>query len=195
MKQSVKLILWIVIFSAVLAGAVWAYNTLSKDYLPGAPAEQSESVVSSEVDSDPQTEPVKAVDFTVVDMEGNAVTLGEHIGKPILLNFWATWCGPCQSELPAFDAAYAEYGDEVVFMMINLTDGDRETKETVQDFLTENAYGFPVYLDTEYEAMINYGAYSIPLTVAIDADGYVVDGYMGVLDEATLEQMLKNLLP
>ena len=53
MKQSVKLILWIVIFIAVLAGAVWAYNTLSKDYLPGAPAEQSESVVSSEVDSDP----------------------------------------------------------------------------------------------------------------------------------------------
>ena len=60
----------------------------------------------------------RAPDFVVTDTDGNAVTLSQFFGKPIVLNFWATWCMPCVYELPDFEEVFREYGDRVVFMMI-----------------------------------------------------------------------------
>ena len=84
-----------------------------------------------------------AVDFTVTDREGNTVKLSEFFGKPIIINFWATWCGPCKSELPVFDEAYRKYGEGVTFLMVNLTDGYRDTVEAVKAFIEDNDYTFP----------------------------------------------------
>jgi thiol-disulfide isomerase/thioredoxin len=69
-----------------------------------------------------------------VDFEGNKIQLTDFIGKPIVLNFWASWCGPCRLEMPEFQAAFEDLGDEVTFMMVNLTDGDRETPDTCSIF-------------------------------------------------------------
>lgn len=69
----------------------------------------------------------RAPDFVVTDTDGNAVTLSQFFGKPIVLNFWATWCMPCVYELPDFEEAFREYGDRVVFMMINQTNGYSDT--------------------------------------------------------------------
>lgn len=68
-----------------------------------------------------------APDFPVLDADGNTVRLSDMFGKPVVINFWATWCPPCKRELPDFDRLCREYGDRVVFMMVNLTDGRRDT--------------------------------------------------------------------
>lgn len=68
-----------------------------------------------------------APDFPVLDADGNIVRLSDMFGKPVVINFWATWCPPCKRELPDFDRLCREYGDRVVFMMVNLTDGRRDT--------------------------------------------------------------------
>ena len=94
----------------------------------------------------------KAPDFTVINNNGDEVKLSDYIGKLVVVNFWATWCGPCASELPAFDNAYEKYKDEVEFLMVNLTDGYSETVDKVKKYVKDNGYTFPVYYDTKYSA-------------------------------------------
>lgn len=114
-----------------------------------------------------------APDFTVLDGEGNEVKLSDFFGKPIVVNFWATWCGPCKSELPEFDEAFLEQGEDVQFLMVNLTDGTSDTVESVKTFVEEAGYHFPVFFDTAYDAATIYGISAIPLTLFIDSDGVI----------------------
>lgn len=97
--------------------------------------------------------------------------LSDFAGTPVVINFWATWCSPCKAELPAFEAAFQQYGEQVHFMMINMTDGARDTVDGVKDFVAGGEYSFPLYFDTELDAAYAYGVYSIPMTVFINADG------------------------
>ena len=103
-----------------------------------------------------------APDFTVQDGEGNSVKLSDFFGKPIVLNFWASWCPPCKAELPDFEDACKKYDGEVVFLMVNMTDNQMETVEVAKAFVAEQGYTFPVYFDTQYEAAYLYGLSSIP---------------------------------
>ncbi len=126
---------------------------------------------------------VPAADFTVQDWEGNQVSLSDYYGKPIVVNFWATWCGPCKSELPAFDNAYAAYQDEITFLMVNMTDGYSETVAGTKQFIEENGYSFPVCFDTSYEAYQAYGVTAIPMTLFIDANGNLISTKLGAMSE------------
>ncbi len=139
-------------------------------------------------------EPVVAPDFTVYDADGNAVHLSDFAGQPVVLNFWATWCGPCKSELPGFDAVYQEYGGEVAFLMVNLTDGARETVEGVSAFIAQNGYTFPVYYDTAMDAADTYGIRSIPATALINADGEIVGAQVGAVIEDSLRSAVLSML-
>ena len=131
-----------------------------------------------------------APDFTVYDREGNEVKLSDFLGKPVVLNFWASWCGPCKSEMPHFQQAWEQYGDEVAFLMVNLTDGQGETAETAYSYIDGCCYTFPVYCDTTSEAAYTYGIYSIPTTFFIHADG-TAEGYIsGAMDLETLEMAI-----
>lgn len=132
-------------------------------------------------------------DFRVLDWEGNPVQLYDLLDKPVVINFWATWCNPCCSELPDFDAAYQKYGKDVNFLMVNLTDGQRDTMERVQAFVTDNGFTFPVYFDTEYNAAINYGVSSIPMTVIAYSGGEPYGYKIGTLSAEALEQALDEL--
>ena len=134
-----------------------------------------------------QREELKAPDFTVYDADGNAVKLSNFFGKPIVLNFWASWCGLCQFEMPDFNKKYLELGDEIQFLMINLT-GGRETVEGAQSFINNKGYSFPVFFDTSYSASNAYSVYSIPATYFIDANGYMIANAIGAISEATLQQ-------
>ena len=127
-----------------------------------------------------------APDFTVLDWEGNARKLSEFVGKPIVLNFWASWCGPCKSEMPEFEAAYEKYGDQIHFVMVNCTAGD--SMEDAKAFIEKNGYTFPVYFDTTNEASYVYGANSIPMTIFIDANGDMVTYARGALSGELLEK-------
>ena len=140
----------------------------------------------------PRTE---APDFTVYDIAENPVKLSDFSGMPVVLNFWASWCGPCRMEMPDFEDTYGEYGDRVQFMMVNLTDGAKETVETAAALIEEQGYTFPVYFDTTQAATILYGIQSIPTTFFIDGEGYVVGYATGSLDRETLQQGLDRILP
>ena len=129
-----------------------------------------------------------APDFTVYDENGKAYKLSDFFGKPIVLNFWASWCGPCQYEMPDFDAAYKKYGKDIHFIMVNLTDGSSETVKSASSFIKSKGYSFPVYYDTSLQASYEYGATSIPITFFIDSRGVVAAYGSGALDAETLER-------
>ena len=131
-----------------------------------------------------------APDFTMTNASGEEVKLSDFFDKPVVLNFWASWCGPCKSEMPHFEDAYQKYGEDINFVIVNLTDGARETVENASDFIEEQGYTFPLYFDTNTEGAMTYGTYSIPVTYFIGADGVPVAQANGALDAATLQKGL-----
>ena len=135
-----------------------------------------------------ELEPDPAPDFTVYDKDGNPVKLSDMKGTPVVLNFWASWCPPCKGEMPDFDAVCKEYAGKVVFMMVNLTDGQSETQERAQAFIDSMGYTFPVYFDKESDAAYKYGIQSIPTTFFIDAKGNLIAYGSGAMDGDTLKR-------
>ncbi len=136
-----------------------------------------------------------APDFTVLDENGKQVRLSDLFGKPVLINFWATWCPPCKAELPHFEEAFQTYGDDLVFMMVDITDGVDETVDIVRTFMEENHYTFPVYYDTQLSAARAYAIQAIPQTYAIGRDGSIVMQQTGSMSKDQLKKFTDVLLP
>ena len=154
-----------------------------------AAPEGSSAPTDTPTDGETEGEAVNtAPDFTVQDGEGNSVKLSNFFGKPIVLNFWASWCPPCKAELPDFEDAYKKYDGEVVFLMVNMTDNQMETVEVAKDFVKTHGYTFPVYFDVNYQAATVYGIRSIPQTYFINAEGEAVASATGMISAAQLEQ-------
>lgn len=194
---------WIVILIllvGIVAGAGFFYTKYSaqvdRDSLMTEDATRAEvenEVTESAEADDSSEEEMLMPDFTVYDTEGNAVKLSDFRGKPVVLNFWASWCGPCKSEMPEFEDQYLKMGDKVHFLMVNMTDGGQETKERAMEFVKQSGYTFPVYYDTDMDAAMTYGVTSIPSTYFIDAEGKGVAWAQGMLDGATLQQGMDML--
>lgn len=167
---------------AFIAGGALLYNYLSKNYN----SDSNTVADDGELDTAP--------DFTVLDKDGNSISLSDNFGKPLVVNFWATWCPPCIAELPAFDDLYEKYGDQVTFMMVNMTDGYQEKLNDVKSFIKDNEYSFPVYFDTEYNAANAYFVNSIPKTIFINENGELSDTHLGAMSEHTLEDYINDLI-
>lgn len=169
------------------------------DTSPGPVGPAGPAVTEAETTAEQQTHETTAPavsyapDFEVLDKDGNTVKLSDFRGKPVVVNFWATWCPPCKAELPDFDEAAATYGDQVTFLMVNLTDGIRDTVSGVKTFVTDNGYTFPVYFDTTYSAANAYRVSSIPTTYFINAAGEIVGSKVGMISAVELESYIKLL--
>ena len=203
MKKNKTFILLAVLLVILIGGAGFFYNKLSSAYKTDTLTETSqaaENETESEETEDSQTSSEEtdsgenaaetAPDFTMTNASGEEVKLSDFFDKPVVLNFWASWCGPCKSEMPHFEDAYQKYGEDINFVIVNLTDGARETVENASDFIKEQGYTFPLYFDTNTEGAMTYGTYSIPVTYFIGADGVPVAQANGALDAATLQKGL-----
>lgn len=196
MKHSLFRALWFVAIAVLLILSVSCdtVDAPKDDQGQAGPAPITEAPT---LDDQPQETAASVVnyapDFEVLDKDGNSVKLSDFRGKPVVLNFWATWCPPCKAELPDFDEAAATYGDKVHFLMVNLTDGGRDTVDGVKAFVAENGYTFPVYFDTTYSAANAYRVYSIPTTYLINADGEIIGRKEGMMTGAELEAWIKKL--
>ena len=135
-----------------------------------------------------------APDFTVYDKEGNEVKLSDFKGKPVVINFWASWCAPCRNEMPSFEKLYQELGEDVQFMMVNLTGSPRESATEADALLNEEGYTFPVFYDHDSDASYTYGASQIPATYFVDADGKLVTHGIGALSEETLRTGIEKIV-
>lgn len=193
-----------VAFAVLLIGAGVAYSVL-------APAAEDKSIEVTGTDAVHSTEgpaennsdtgdgnggnaaTTPAPDFTMTTSEGKTLHLSDFKGRPVLLNFWASWCGPCKSEMPAIQEAWKQSGDEVAFVIVNMTGMDGESEEAARAFLTDNGYDFPCYFDKANSAAAAFGVSSIPQTYLINAEGNIIGGYMGAMDDAVLAEGLRML--
>ena len=208
MKKKLSWIIIAVLLVGLIGGASVLYNKYSTEVEnerlmieDSTQAEIEENNIAEETVNGTAGEPkeesaeeVLAPDFTVYDQDGNAVNLSDYIGKPTIVNFWASWCGPCQMEMPDFDEKYKELGEKVYFLMVNMTDGSQETIETAKAFVEKSGYSFPVYYDTDMDAAMTYGVSSIPSTFFIDEKGHAVAWAQGMIDAATLQKGIDMLM-
>ncbi len=141
------------------------------------PAPEEEQEEEPEEEEEPEDDLVgqRYSDFTGQLLGGGEFTLSEHEGKVILLNFWASWCGPCVREMPAFPRLIEKYGDSLALVAVDLD----EDAQTVADFIEENGYDFPVVLDTDGAIGQLYPTMAIPYTVIIAPDGTIAATSLG----------------
>ena len=199
MGSKKTLIVLVAAFVLLLVGAFVLYSGLRDQLQPSqlatnAAPHPDNTVPSAETTGGNPSAP-PAPDFTVYDAEGKEWSLSDFKGKPVVINFWASWCGPCKSEMPEFEEIFKRYGDRVHFLMVNLTDGDQETVQSASEFISRSGYTFPVYYDTKSFAATAYSVSTIPATYFIDAEGYGIAWASGALDLATIEKGIGLILP
>jgi len=133
------------------------------------------------------------IDFTLTDQYGEEHTLSDYKGKTVFLNFWATWCGPCRSEMPDIQQVYEEYepeGDVVILGVASPNANGEGSEEEVADFLEENGYTYPVLMDEGGFVQTEYQISAIPTTYMIDKDGYIYRSASGALSREMMEKII-----
>lgn len=201
MNNKIKFAAAVLVFVVLIGGSMFAYNTLKEGQEPGlfpgqtetkpvnpAEAGTGDNAAPTEETTEGETEaPPMALNITMQNSLGEEVKFDDLLdGRPIVLNFWATWCQYCTKEMPDFEEVYQEMGTEVQFIMLNMTDGKRETVDIAQEYIEEQGFTFPVYYDVAQEAAYGYGIYSLPITLFISGDGELITMSQGLTSKETL---------
>ncbi len=132
--------------------------------------------------------------FTLKTLDGNAVSLSDFKGHPVLINFWATWCPPCRDEMPVMVAAHRAHGDSgLIILAVNGRDQETSTR-AVRRFVAEFQISFPVLLDEHGNVRKRYKLRGLPTSVFIGADGLVRGLIIGPFTPTAFETHLAEIL-
>jgi len=199
MNNNKKLIIFVIgflSFTIFLVSAYFGYDILASKYNKKNIINENNRIENQDSQKESIKVKVKAKDFVVYDENLNEVKLSDYLGTPVVLNFWASWCPPCKSEMPTFNEMSKKYSkDKVAILMINLTDGEQETISKAQKYINDNNYDMKVLFDKQMDAANKYNITSIPRTIFIDKDGYIAkDNQAGVISEEELEMQIKLLI-
>ncbi|MFT8890149.1 MAG: TlpA disulfide reductase family protein [Ethanoligenens sp.] len=189
MKKKWSLALGVLLLTGVLVGAASAYHLLAGKTSPVTPSAGSSASTTSGTSVGQ-----KAPDITVTDRDGKTLMLSSLRGKPVVLNFWASWCPPCQEEMPDYQSLYKGYGNQVSFVMVDMVGARGETVSAGKAFLSQNKYTFPAYFDTEGAAADVYGVTSIPRSYYIDKNGVIRAKFEGVMNNKQMESAMQTIL-
>ncbi len=134
----------------------------------------------------------KALDFELQDLNGNTVKLSDYSGKTVVLNFFASWCGPCQVETPHLNETYLDMqNDDVVVVSVNLTFSRAGEKESAEDFVNQYEVAFPVLLDEDGSVAEMYRIRSIPTNIFIAPNGIISASFSGALNKEGFVEMIE----
>jgi thiol-disulfide isomerase/thioredoxin len=132
-----------------------------------------------------------AADFRLEDMQGKTVNLSDFRGKPVLIDFWATWCPPCRAAIPGIEKLHQAYsGKGLVVLGISLDQGGWDS---VKEFMHEYRISYTVLKGTD-DVVASYQVRTIPMMVLLDKNGKIVKRYLGFGSEDDLESDIKSLL-
>jgi thiol-disulfide isomerase/thioredoxin len=136
-----------------------------------------------------------APEFTLMDLNGKKISLKDLKGKTVIIDFWATWCGPCLASFPGMKKAVEKYKDnpDVRFLFINTWEREGNIKQNAKDFITKNDYPFQVLLDEKNEVIEKYKVSGIPTKFIIDKESnirFISVGYSGSEDQLVKELSL-----
>lgn len=133
-----------------------------------------------------------APDFVLTDLEGNKHKLSDYKGQGVFLNFWGTWCPPCEKEMPYMDSQYEVYKDQGIEMLaVNIAQSEFE----VQTFVDRYGLGFPVVIDTTKSVRNAYSVRQLPATILVSPEGKVTEITTGELTEQRIGEMLESIKP
>lgn len=129
--------------------------------------------------------------FSLAGLDGKEYSTDE-VNKPLVINFWASWCGPCKLEAPELVKLYQKYNKDIEIYAVNLTASD--SVEGAKNFADEYGFQFPVLLDTDNVVSDKYNIIAIPTTYFINSEGIIVDQIAGYAGKTAFEEKFKNLL-
>ena len=142
-----------------------------------------------------QDELIEVPDFRFTDGDGNVVHLDDFKGKPVVMNFWGTWCPYCVQEMGDFNRLVGEYGKDVNFIFLDVPSGADETVEKVEQFLKDEGHTNIVsHYDSYAEGCYMFGLSSFPTTVYMDKDGYLFDATIGKTNYDAVKQIIESML-
>ena len=134
----------------------------------------------------------RAPDFELNSLDGQTISLSDFKGKPVLLNFWASWCGPCVFEMPFLQEIYDEWSNKgLILLTVNIGDSSAKAKE----FLQKHNLSLPVLLDTKKAVARRYNITAIPTTFFIDKDGIIHEKIIGAFpNKEIIEKKLSKII-
>lgn len=183
----------------VLAGGAVAYALLaprqSSSTSTSAQTTSSSSTPNASSSASQEAPQLADFDATVYTIGGEPVELSQIAnGKPLVINFWATWCPYCVKEFPDYQTILSEYGDRVSFAFVDVPGSKGETPEKALEWLQQNGYeDFPAYFDNDWEASGVFGARSLPTTAVVSAEGEIQGISAGMIDPQRLGDALHDL--